>query len=328
MLEGGPRGGVFYLHGDDGFQKAQAARALVEAHLDPGTADFNYDRLAGSELDVQALASILATPPMMAEWRVVEIREVEALAGQPSAREVLLGVAESPPPGLALVLLATVPQGSKAKFYSSLKKTAQSIEFRAISQEDAPGWLMGYARDRFAVEMEPDAAVAVAGAIGSDLGMLANELEKLVAVAGEGEPVTLEVARTAGVHLAQVDRWRWIDRVGRKEFLGALGDLDGLMAQGESGVGLVIGLATHLLRVGLAAEGGAGALERALPAHQRWLAGKIAPQGRLWSPPEVELALLDLEEVDRNLKRSAVKDEEILRAWLLILVAREQGVSA
>ena len=54
---GEARGGVFYLHGDDLFRKEEAVRALVAAHLDPATGDFNYDLVRGSEVDVETLAS-------------------------------------------------------------------------------------------------------------------------------------------------------------------------------------------------------------------------------------------------------------------------------
>ena len=73
-------------------------RALMETHLDPATRDFNYDLLRGSEVDPETLASVLATPPMMAEWRVVVLRETERLAGSSKARDILLETAASPPP--------------------------------------------------------------------------------------------------------------------------------------------------------------------------------------------------------------------------------------
>src|SRR5690606_35084703 len=122
-------GGAFFLHGEDGFRKEEAVRGLIEAHVDPATRDFNLDVLRGPEVDVEHLASVLATPPMMAEWRVVVLRETEALAGSPRAREVLLSAVRSPPPGLALVLSATVPERSRARFYRDLESAAKSHRF-------------------------------------------------------------------------------------------------------------------------------------------------------------------------------------------------------
>ena len=115
------KGGAFFLYGNDDFRKEGTGHDLVEWHLEPGTRDFNFDPLRGSEVDIESLASVLATPPMMAEWRVVLLREVEGLASSPRARDVLLEAAKNPPPGLALIMLASIPKGSKAKFYQQLR---------------------------------------------------------------------------------------------------------------------------------------------------------------------------------------------------------------
>ncbi|NIP60498.1 MAG: hypothetical protein GWM92_19130, partial [Gemmatimonadetes bacterium] len=121
-LTGTEPGGVFFLWGEDEFRKEEAARALVELHLDPSTRDFNYDPVRGGEVELETLASLLATPPMMAPWRVVLIREAEALAQSSGARELIIGLLESPPEGLAVVLATSIPRGSRAKFYRELKR--------------------------------------------------------------------------------------------------------------------------------------------------------------------------------------------------------------
>ncbi|GIS79436.1 MAG: hypothetical protein CM1200mP14_10020 [Gammaproteobacteria bacterium] len=41
--------------------------------------DFNLDQLRGTETDIETVASVMATPPMMAEWRVVVVREGERI---------------------------------------------------------------------------------------------------------------------------------------------------------------------------------------------------------------------------------------------------------
>ena len=317
------RGGAFYLHGEDEFRKEEVVRALVEAHLDPATADFNLDPLRGTEVDTETLASVLGTPPMMAEWRVVVIREVEGLAISPRSRDVLLEAVANPPPGLALILSCTVPQGSKAKFYKDLAKGGRSVEFQPLSPADVPGWLMARARGEFDVELDVDAAQALGAAIGANLGILKMELEKLVDVAGEGRTITLKEVEAAGTHLPSQDRWRWFDLVGDGKVEEALDSLGVLLGQGENGVGLVIGLTTHFLRLGVVVEEGPGALERALPPHQRWLARRLISQAKRWRPPEIDAALEGLLRVDRLLKASSLADEHLLEEWLLGLLARK-----
>lgn len=318
-------GGVFYLHGEDHFRKEEAVRALVDAHLDPATRDFNLDPLRGTEVDGETLASTLATPPMMAEWRVVVLREVEGLASSKKARDELIGMAESPPPGLALILSCTKPSGSRAKFYTELAKHARSVEFRTIREDDVPGWLMSRAEAQHGVEIEADAARALGSAIGTDLGVLSQELEKLVHFVGDRKTIGVDDIEAAGTKLPTQDRWRWFDLVGERRFEEARRTLAVLFGQGESGVGLVIGLTTHLLRLGIAAQRGRRGLEDALPRHQKWLAKRVVGQARRWTVEEVDDALDGLRDVDRLLKASPHTDEHFLESWLLGLRVRAEA---
>jgi len=311
------KGGAFFLHGDDPFRKELALRELVEAHVDAGTRDFNLDVLRGGEVSPETLASVLATPPMMAEWRVVVLREVEGLASSKHAREVLSSVVADPPPGLALIMSCTVPKGSKAKFYTDLARQAQSTEFKEITADDVPGWLMDRAREVHGVELEVEAARALGAAIGPSLGVLAQELEKLTAFVGSRERIALEDVDAAGTKLPSQDRWQWFDLVGERRFEEARRGLTVLLGQGESGVGLVIGLASHLLRLGVALEGGQGGLEAVLPPHQRWLSRRLSSQAKRWKTAEIDHAVEQLLDVDRMLKASPHTDEHFIETWLL-----------
>ena len=316
VLDQGPRSGVFFLYGDNAYRKSEAARSLVDLHVDEATRDFNLDSLRGSEVDVEALARILATPPMMAPRRVVFIRDAEAFASSPRARDVILKLTASPPPDLTCILVARIPEGSKAKFYRDLKRTTHSIEFPAITAADVPGWLMEFAREDHGVVLDEDAARALGGAIGTELGILAQEIAKLAGMVGDKERITLEDVRSAGTTLPKQDRWEWFDLVGERRFLEALNALPVLIQQ-ETGVGLTIGLATHVLRLGVVVEGGPKALERALPPHQKWLARRYGAQAKAWTIAQIERAVLGLRRADRLLKSSALPDEHHIEEWLL-----------
>jgi len=322
------RGGVFYLHGEDEFRKEEAVRLLRDAHAEPATRDFNLDDLRGSEVDAERLASILATPPLMAEWRVVVLRETEALAGSPRARDVLLGVVGSPPPGLALILSATVPDRSKARFYRDLEARSHAFRFGAVSLNDVPAWLVERAASRHGVELDEAAARALAAAVGAELGVLAQELVKLTGFVGERGRITREDVEAAGTRLPRQDRWQWLDLVGERRFREALASLRVLLAQNENPVTLVGALGTHLLRLGVARAGGAAALGEVLEGQHQWLARRLLPQARRWRVEQLERALVGLLRVDRLLKASGLSAEAILEEWLLGCLAEAEGEAA
>jgi DNA polymerase-3 subunit delta len=324
-LERRGKGGAFFLSGEDAFRRDEAARTLAEAHLDEGTRDFNLDVLRGGDTDVEHLASILATPPMMADWRVVHLRDVEQLTSSSRFRDLLLATAAAPPPGLALVLVAG--STTSAKFWKDLRKAATSVDYGAVSDEEVPAWLIERARATLGVEMEEEAARALGAAVGTDLGVLARELDKLADYVQEGRPITRADVEAAGTSLPRQDRWQWFDLVAERRFEEALAALPVLLGQGETGVGLVIGLSSQLLRLGVARTLGQGALSDALGPRLAWFARKVAAQARPWSPAELETALLGLLRADRLLKSSGVGDEAILEEWLLGLLARARAAA-
>lgn len=326
FLQKGGRGGVFFLHGDDEFRKDEMVRALVDEHLDPATRDFNLDLLRAADVDVERLASIFATPPMMAEWRVVVVRDVEAFAPSPKARELLVELAAAPPVGLAAILVASIPSGSSARFWKDLQSRARSLSFASMSLDDVPGWLFERAAG-IGTAIEEDAARALAAAVGSDLGVLAREMDKLAAVVEEGATITLGDVRAAGIHLPAQDRWQWFDLVGARRFEDALAALPVLVSQGESGVALVAQLGAQLLRIGVALELGRTALEARLPPNQKWLANKVAGQARGWSTDDLAEALEGLLRLDRLMKASGTSEQGLIQEWLLGLMVRARAAA-
>lgn len=316
-LLSGQRGGVFFLHGDEEHLKDAAAREIIAAHLDPATRDFNLDEVRGSDVTPETLGSLIQTPPMMADWRVVVVREAQALAVSSIARKILEDVADAPPSGLALVLIADIGS-SKARIWKTLKKTARSAEFGRLSDADLPGWLMAWAEERSLV-LEPDAARALAVAVGSDLAGLTREMEKLREYAADRDAIRLTDVQSVVGAIPRQDRWQWIDLVAEQQFERARAGLHVLLETGDSGVGLVIGLGNQFLRLGLYVEGGKSALEAALPPHQRWLARRIQGQARRWTGAAITRALDDLRRADRLLKSAPLSDTQIMEELLLRL---------
>src|SRR5690606_21408414 len=115
-------GAVVFLYGEEAQQREEAIGEIVERFLDPATRDFNFDQLRGADVAPEALASLLSTPPLMAERRVVVLRDAQGLSQK--GREAVEAIARRCPPGLVLVVTAVIPSGSKAKFYATLQRTA------------------------------------------------------------------------------------------------------------------------------------------------------------------------------------------------------------
>lgn len=326
-LATGERGGVYFLFGDEEYLKEEAAMKIVAAHLEEATREFNLDQLHASESTVETLASILQTPPMMAEWRVVVVREVQALAGSARARAVVESLLEKAVPGLVVVLIGQIPERSKAQFYEVLKRKAHAVEFAPLTGSDIPGWLMERAAGK-GMTLEPDAARALAAAVGPVIGVLDQELTKLSDFVGERRQIGVADVEAAVGRITSQNRWDWFDLVGEGRLAEARAALPVLFDARESGVGLVMGLGTHFLRLAIALAGGERALQNELPQHQRWLAGRLTRQAGKWTGEAVSAALDDLLRADRLLKSASLSEEQVVEELLLRLQARSGRAAA
>jgi DNA polymerase-3 subunit delta len=326
-LARGRRGGVFFLYGDEEYLKERMVRVLVDAHTDPAVRDFNVDQLRGASVEPDTLASICRTPPMVADWRVVVVREAQALAATAGTRAVLESLVKAPVPGLALILVAHFAEKSRARIWDTVRAAATSVEFAGLSEADTPGWLIEQAAAA-GVEMDAGAARALAAAVGTGLGVLTQELAKLIDFVGGRRRITRRDVADAVGAVPRADRWAWIDSVGEGRFADARSALPDLFQGAESGVGLLIGLGTHLIRIGVASTGGERALYSVLPPYQHWLVPRIARQASRWTGDSVEAALEDCLRADRLLKSASLDETQVLDELMLRLQGRADRVAA
>ena len=70
--------------------------------------------------------------------------------------------------------------------------------------------------------MDIEAAQALGSAIGPNLGVLTQEIEKLSEFVGDRDRIGIADVEAAGTRLPSQDRWRWFDLVGERRFDEAL----------------------------------------------------------------------------------------------------------
>jgi DNA polymerase-3 subunit delta len=324
---------AYYFHGDDDFQKEAAARQLVDAAVDPATRDFNLETRRGAELDGETLASLLATPPMMAERRVIVVRDVTAL--KKDARAALDAYLASPAPDLVLLLLAQ----PDSKVDAALQKRCDTVDFAPPDGSRLQRWIVNHVKTALKGSITPDAADLLTSAVGNDLPTLATELEKLMSYTQGATIDDAAVSAIVGVRRGET-LGDLLDRIAARDAKGALGMLDVVLAQPKTNaVTIVMALSTQMFGIAFARA----SLDRGLPASR--VAGELfgflksgggAYTGRPWGEAtaawsnavkhwpaaDLERALDSLLTADIALKESRVStDEQILTSLILTLCA-------
>ncbi|HWB41192.1 MAG TPA: DNA polymerase III subunit delta [Gemmatimonadales bacterium] len=239
---------AYYFHGPEDLLKDEALRAILDRTLDPSLRDFNLDQRSAGQLDADGLFALCTTLPMMAERRVVVLREVEGIKRKPKLRAALLEYLGRPAPDTVLVLIQGANEEAEDR---EIARAALTVACEALPEERVLKWLDRRAKG-LGVELPEDASRHLVRAVGGELASLAAELEKLAALPA-GRPLSVErVGELVGVrHGETVFDWRDAvleDRPGPAVHL--LGPL--LDQPGNSGVKLVTILGTTLIGVGIA----------------------------------------------------------------------------
>ncbi|MFN2564920.1 MAG: DNA polymerase III subunit delta [Gemmatimonadaceae bacterium] len=225
---------AYYLYGEDDYLKEQAVRQLVEAAVDPATRDFNLEVRRGTEIDAETLGSLLGTPPMMAERRVLVVRDVGAL--RKDARAMLDRYLKSPAPDAVVILVS--PAGARPDKGLTSKTTA--LEFEPLTGDRVPKWIKHHAEAELgAASITPEAIALLQNAVGSDLSQLAIELDKLASYTGGGAIDEAAVAAIVGVRRGET-LGNFLDAVGARDARSALELLPVVMAQPKTSAVLVV----------------------------------------------------------------------------------------
>jgi DNA polymerase-3 subunit delta len=327
---------VYYFHGDDEFLKEDAARRLAEAVVDPSTRDFNLETRRGGDLDGEVLGSLLGTPPMMAERRMIVVRDVAAL--KKDARAALDRYLERPASDLVLLLIAAA--GTKPD--KTLIDRCTPVEFKPLGGDKLAKWITHHVTTALGTTITPEASELLQTIAGNDLPALASELDKLASYASGGEIDEAAVSAVVGVRRGQT-LGDLIDRVIARDAPGALEILPDVLQQPKiSAVTIVMALSAHFFAMawgraaGLSArrmEGECfGFLKEAggMFVGRSW--GDLAKAcGRGldgWTEPALERALDALLAADVTLKETRLSSEEQVLSTLVLTLCAPMPLAA
>jgi DNA polymerase-3 subunit delta len=330
---------AYYFHGYEEFLKDEMVRQVIEAVVDPATRDFNLDVRRGMDVDGESLLSLLSTPPMMADRRLVVVKDVNAL--KKDAREALNQYLTRPTPDVIALLVS--PSG--AKIDTSLAGQAKSVSFEPLTGDRVPRWVVHHVTTALKTTITPAAVDLLISAVGNDLPQLASELEKLVSYANGGEIDEDAVGAIVGVRRGET-LGDLLDRVLAHDAPGALAVIDHVLAQPKStAVSIVMALTTQMLAVTWARA----ARDRGVPAVgiERELFNLLKESGGFtgrpwgeavsswsraaasWRMSELETAIDALLAADYALKESRLSsDEQIVSSLVLTLCGGQRRAAA
>ncbi|HEX7070843.1 MAG TPA: DNA polymerase III subunit delta [Rhodothermales bacterium] len=208
---------LYLFYGDETFLMAELQDVLLAHALQPHERDFNLDIFYGPEVNAQQVLAACAGYPMMAERRVVIVREFEKLQDN----RLFTAYAKRPNTNAVVVLVCGGKPNLNAHPFRALKSTATVCEFKRLESRRLPGWIEGRVRSA-GREIEPRALQMLTDVCGGGLAAASAEVEKLLTFVGDRGTVTADDVIQASGHTREHNIFELQRMVGERRFESAL----------------------------------------------------------------------------------------------------------
>jgi DNA polymerase-3 subunit delta len=239
---------VYVFVGDEVFFRRRCREAILEHLVSPELRDFSVFDFDLAETDLAEVLDRLRTPSLMAPFQVFFVRGVKTLYGRGSNEDKLQAIEEyskDPNPDAALILIAdhiSIPADARRmemtdkERYERIRETLGQfcgiVELSRVEEGEAVRWIGEYGTTRD-VKIETDAARELVDALGGDMMMVSNELEKLILYVGEKKRITLGDVETMVLAAKQRSLYELTDAISAKDRVKALEILDAILTTGE-----------------------------------------------------------------------------------------------
>jgi DNA polymerase III subunit delta len=173
---------IYFLHGEEPYFIDVLTKAIQDNALEESELDFNQSILYGKDAEVLSLISELKSYPMMAERRLVILKEAQYF----KAIEQLESYLENPANSTIFVICY------KYKTFDARKKTLKNalkngVVFKSekVKEYQLAEWIQQYIKTT-GYELTSKACMLLIESLGNDLGRIVKELEKLAVLIEKG----------------------------------------------------------------------------------------------------------------------------------------------
>ncbi|HXM68898.1 MAG TPA: DNA polymerase III subunit delta [Candidatus Acidoferrum sp.] len=241
---------AYVFVGDEAFFRKRFRDAILEHLVPVDLRDFSIFEFDLGENDLAEVLDRARTPSLMAPFQVFFVRGVKNLFGRGSNEEKLSAIEEycqNPNPDALIVFVAdhiSIPADVRRmemqdkERYQRIRETMGPycgiVELARVEEGEAVRWISEYCASRdVPVKIEADGARELVDALGGDMMMISNELEKLMLYVGAKNRITLGDVETMVLAAKQRSLYELTDAISAKERVRALEILDAILSSGE-----------------------------------------------------------------------------------------------
>ncbi len=243
---------AYVFVGDEAFFRKRFRDAILEHLVPTDLRDFSIFDFDLADNDLAEVLDRARTPSLMAPFQVFFVRGVKNLFGRGSnSNEEKLAAIEAycknPNPDAMIIFIAdhiSIPADVRRmemqdkERYQRIRETMGPycgiVELARVEEGEAVRWISEYCASRSVpVKIDPDGARELVDALGGDMMMISNELEKLMLYVGARNHITLGDVETMVLAAKQRSLYELTDAISSKDRVRALEVLDAILSSGE-----------------------------------------------------------------------------------------------
>ncbi|HYH01198.1 MAG TPA: DNA polymerase III subunit delta [Terriglobales bacterium] len=239
---------AYVLVGDEAFFRKRCRDAVLQHLVPTEMREFCLYEMDLAESDLVEVLDRARTPSLMAPFQVFFVRGVKQLYGRGSHDNEFKAIEEycaNPNPDALIVFIAdhlNIPADLRRmdlddknrfeRIRETLGQYCGIVELARVEESEAMRWAIETA-SAHSVKVDNDAARELVDALGGDMMMIANELEKLTLYVGEKKRITLGDVETMVLAAKQRSFYELTDAISAKNRVKALEVLEAIISTGD-----------------------------------------------------------------------------------------------
>ena len=245
---------LYIFHGEEIFLLHHYLNQLRKLLIDDLTESFNFHKLTAETFDMQRFADAVENLPMMAEYTMVYVDEVDMFKLPEADRDRIAQILSDIPEYCCVVFTYETtqwkPDKRLKKLFDAIQSNASVVEFPKQELRDLIAWVSRHfaARNK---QISADLCSYLIDITGGTMTALSGEIDKICSYSGSNQIIKSDIdAVTEPVLDAVV--FQMTDQLGKGQYFAALECLQKLIKMQEEPLGMLGNIGAHFRRISTA----------------------------------------------------------------------------
>lgn len=177
-------GRLYFFHGEEHFLMHHYLEQIRKLLIDELTESFNYNKLTTETFDIRSFADCVEALPMMADYTMVVVDDVDIFKQNEADREKLIDILSDIPEHCTVVFTykttAWKPDKRQKKLWSAIESNGRIVDFVKQDQRDLVAWVTRHFH-AYKKHITPDLCLYLIELTGGSMTLLLGEISKICA---------------------------------------------------------------------------------------------------------------------------------------------------